>query len=60
MKREVIAMAFICRNLASIAQEPIQEHHIRESDMIWSTRIWREIDLRQKINLPFYCPLGGW
>jgi len=33
------------------------QHHIREADAMWSTRIWREIDLRQKINQPLYYPL---
>ena len=30
--------------------------HLRQSDVAWSTKIWREIDLRQKINHPFYYP----
>jgi len=30
---------------------------IREADVMWSTTIWREIDLRQKINHPYYFPL---
>ena len=30
--------------------------HLRESDVAWSTKIWREIDLRQKINHPLYYP----
>lgn len=31
--------------------------HIREADVMWSKRIWRTIDLRQKENLPLYYPL---
>ena len=27
--------------------------HLRQADVMWSRKIWREIDLRQKINHPF-------
>ena len=30
--------------------------HLRQADAMWSRKIWREIDLRQKINHPFYYP----
>lgn len=30
---------------------------IREADMMWKKRVWREIDFRQKMNLPFYYPI---
>ena len=42
-----------------------QKHHnkivqkyapLRQADVMWSRKIWREIDLRQKINHPFYYP----
>tara|TARA_B100001142_G_C14323703_1_gene651456 strand:- start:1550 stop:2455 length:906 start_codon:yes stop_codon:yes gene_type:complete len=33
-----------------------QYTHLREADVMWSRKIWREIDLRQKINHPFYYP----
>lgn len=30
--------------------------HLREADVMWSTRIWRKLDLREKINHPLYYP----
>jgi len=29
---------------------------LRQADVMWARYIWREIDLRQKINHPFYYP----
>jgi gliding motility associated protien GldN len=44
----------------------IQEHvptkkmipyeHVREADMIWSKRVWRSIDMREKMNHTLYFP----
>jgi gliding motility associated protien GldN len=39
-----------------IDKEVVHLTHLRESDIMWSRKIWREIDLRQKINHPFYYP----
>lgn len=30
--------------------------HLRESDVFWEKRIWRVIDTREKLNLPFVYP----
>ncbi|MGD9992777.1 MAG: gliding motility protein GldN [Salinivirgaceae bacterium] len=66
-----IAFAFICApNQESQAQvldgiyvkehvparKPAPYKFLRESDVMWSKRVWRVIDLREKINHPLYYP----
>ena len=43
----------------SIEKEPIPYPKIRKADMMWSKRIWREIDFRQKFNQKFYYPIDA-
>lgn len=40
----------------TVERKPIPYSPLREADVVWSTRIWRTIDFRQKINQPFYYP----
>jgi gliding motility associated protien GldN len=37
-------------------KEPIPYDYIREADVFWAKRIWRVIDTREKMNLPFRYP----
>jgi gliding motility associated protien GldN len=36
---------------------PVPYPFVREADVMWSKRIWRMIDLREKMNLPLYYPV---
>lgn len=38
------------------ARQPIPYPYVREADVMFSKRIWRVIDLRQKMNYPLYFP----
>ena len=35
----------------------ISQTYVREADVMWEKRVWRVIDLREKINHPLYYPL---
>ncbi len=34
----------------------VQPPHLREADVMWEKRIWRRIDLKQKMNHPLFYP----
>lgn len=40
-----------------LTAKPIPLEPVRKADIMWSKRIWREIDMRQKMNQPFYYPI---
>jgi gliding motility associated protien GldN len=37
--------------------KPIPFPYIREADVMWAKKVWRIIDLRERINLPMYYPV---
>ena len=36
--------------------QPIPYPYLREADIVWTRREWRVMDLREKMNQPFYFP----
>lgn len=40
-----------------IDKKPIPYPPLRKADVMWSKRIWRVIDMKQKMNQPFYYPI---
>ena len=68
MKNLLATITLSLGALAAFAQEPLDGAYqkvvtkekevipydfIREADVFWSKRIWRSIDVREKMNLPF-------
>ncbi|MGQ1787931.1 MULTISPECIES: type IX secretion system ring protein PorN/GldN [unclassified Saccharicrinis] len=39
-------------------RKPIPYPHVREADVMWAKKVWRIVDLREKINLPLYYPIN--
>jgi gliding motility associated protien GldN len=38
-------------------KRPVPYVQLREADIMWLTRIWRVVDMREKVNQAFYFPL---
>ena len=41
----------------NLTKRVIPYPHLREADVMYVTRIWQKMDLKQKINQPFYYPV---
>ncbi len=37
-------------------RKPVPYNYLRQADVMWQKKLWRMLDLRQKINLPLYFP----
>lgn len=44
-------------NLLMINKHPVPQAYNREADVMWEKRVWREIDLKEKINHTLYFPV---
>lgn len=53
--QNVLDGAYIREHAAT--QRVVPYVHLREADVQWHRRVWRTIDLRQKMNLPLHYPL---
>lgn len=52
VKKSLRSNDAIDKNLVKDRQ-PLAYEHIREDDAVYREKLWREIDIREKINLPF-------
>ena len=43
-------------NVDSKNLKPVPYQYVREANVMWQKRIWRTIDMHEKINEPFYYP----
>src|SRR5690606_17557540 len=41
----------------SVNRRFIPYTHLREGDVTWEKRVWRTIDIREKVNQPLYFPV---
>lgn len=44
------------KSVDSPHKKPIPYVQLREADIMWLQRVWREVDMREKVNHPFYFP----
>ena len=53
----VLSPIYVKENVGT-TRKPIPYHHLREADVMWKKKIWRMLDLREKINHPLYYPIN--
>jgi len=44
------------KRATTVEKEILPYDHLREADAFWEKRVWRVIDVREKMNLPFAYP----
>lgn len=55
-KQESVVLDGLYEKISTKEKRVLPYPHIREADVFWQKRVWREIDIRQKMNLPFAYP----
>ena len=45
-----------CGGVLLLNKRPVPQAYNREADIAWEKRIWRDLDLRDKLNQPLYFP----
>jgi gliding motility associated protien GldN len=45
-----------CRDIRVSRPFPVPYAFMREDDVMWSKRVWRVLDMREKLNFPIYYP----
>jgi len=44
------------KRIHTVERKPLPYQYVREADVMWSKKIWRKIDLREKMNHILYYP----
>ncbi|MFL5765594.1 MAG: gliding motility protein GldN [Bacteroidia bacterium] len=55
-KSTVLSPVGPCKNIRVSKPFPVPYPYVREDNIMWSKRVWRVLDLREKLNLPMYYP----
>jgi len=53
--QSVVNGAYIKEHIPT--KQMIKYTYLREADVMWEKRVWRRIDVREKMNFPLYYPL---
>lgn len=53
---EPLVLDGLYKKIAVEEKHVLEYDHIREADVMWQKRVWRVIDTREKLNLPFAYP----
>ncbi len=52
--QDVLNGVYVKNHIAD--KKPVPYQYLREADVMWSKTIWRKLQLKEKLNFPFYYP----